>query len=276
MDRPDRPPSATARAPQGIQSMETGLRVLTGLARAGRPLALREVAQATGLSASLAHRYLASLVRSGFAVPAESPGHYTLGPEALSVGLAALSGLDAVELAGRRLRELARSTGQTGMLSVWGPAGPTCVRLFRGEALLGTDVGLGSVFPLIASATGQVFLAWLTPSLTRRAVADELRRIRAEGHGTPVPVPQTLRTRIRSDGFAEAAGHFVSDIAAIAVPVFDAQEELAAVLCLVVRRAQLDRHRDAWLRGLREAARIVEVGGRAGDQGPSSARPADA
>src|SRR4051794_9186131 len=52
---------------RGIQSVETGLHVLTALAACGGPAPRSAVAQRAGVSPSQAHRYLSSLMAAGMA-----------------------------------------------------------------------------------------------------------------------------------------------------------------------------------------------------------------
>ena len=61
-------------------------------------------------------------------------------------------------------------------ISIWSHEGPIAVRWQRTpESLISPDV-LGSVFPLLRSATGNVFLTYLPDRLTRPFVAAEVQR----------------------------------------------------------------------------------------------------
>lgn len=64
---------------QGIQSVGIGLRVLEVLASQNGAAALGAIAQASDLSASQAHRYLASLIAAGMARQDAATGRYELG-----------------------------------------------------------------------------------------------------------------------------------------------------------------------------------------------------
>ena len=66
----------------GIQSLDQGLDVMRILAQGGS-IKLKDIAARAGMSASKAHRYLASLTRAGWAVQSETA--YRLGPEAISM-----------------------------------------------------------------------------------------------------------------------------------------------------------------------------------------------
>ena len=68
------------------------------VARAGRPVALTDVAKSLGMLPSTAHRHLASLCRAGFVEQAGPSGHYDLGPAAFEFSFASLRRLDTQKL----------------------------------------------------------------------------------------------------------------------------------------------------------------------------------
>ncbi|MBS0220782.1 MAG: IclR family transcriptional regulator [Proteobacteria bacterium] len=216
---------------QGIQSVETGFAVLDVLVAGGGPMTLGEVARGAALSPSQARRYLVSLVRCGMVVQDDSTGRYDLGSSSLRVGLAALARVEAVDLATIALKELVAKTHEGGTLSVWGDGGATVVRWLRGGGIGVTSLSLGTIFPLMSSATGHVFLAYLPEDNVRAQLERELgarelslpdvwRRIGA------------LRDKVRAMGHGWLKGHFVENIRGAAAPIFDSQGELVAVLAI--------------------------------------------
>src|SRR5579859_1670404 len=74
---------------RGIQSIDTGIRLLEVLEKADGPLALKELSAKADMDPSGAHRYLASFVRCGL-VRQETDSRYDFGPLALHIGLAAV------------------------------------------------------------------------------------------------------------------------------------------------------------------------------------------
>ena len=92
----------------------------------------------------------------------------------LHLGLAALARVEAIELATTALKELVARIEEGGTLAVWGDEGPTIVRWLRGGGIGVTSLGLGTIFPLLSSATGQVFLAHLPARNTAAQLKREL------------------------------------------------------------------------------------------------------
>lgn len=214
----DQPAHQNARR-RGIQSVETGLRVLTSLAASAGPVSLSAVAQASGLSASQAHRYLASLLAAGMASQDPASGLYDLGAGAIRLGLAALARLDIFTRADAAFAAFAHRTGRTVLLAVWGDAGPTVVRWFAGNPPVITSLALGSVLPVMHSATGAVFLTW-----GDRAVMDA-----AAGASAHDGTLQRLRDEVQAEFLARVSGSVIPGLRATAAPVFDLQGRLVLV-----------------------------------------------
>ena len=75
----------------GIRSIEKGALILRCMRDAGGPLRLSDLARRAGMSRSMAHGYLVSLVRAGLVEQDRDTGRYDLGEDALQLGLAALT-----------------------------------------------------------------------------------------------------------------------------------------------------------------------------------------
>lgn len=210
---------------RGIQSIDIGLRIIEVLCRAGGPRTLKDLAQAASLPPSNCHRYLASFLRAGYVVQDDRSGRYDLGPRLLQAGLAALSRLDSMAVATETLEHLVDVTGNTGLIAVWGEAGPTIVRWMPGRTPVHTSIGTGSILPLLNSATGRVFLAFLPSRQTGAMVA---REVMQKG-GDPV----ALITAVRAAGVAQVFGDHIPGLSAAAAPVLNAHGEAAAVITLI-------------------------------------------
>ena len=158
---------------RGIQSIEIGLRVLAVLRDAGRPCSLKNIARGAGLPASNCHRYLVSFMRAGFVAQDARTGRYDLGAELVRAGLAALGRVDAMDVAMDAMERIVDETGHSGHVVLWADAGPTIVRWFHGRHAVRTSLAAGSTLPLLTSATGRIFLAFLPPRQTAALAAIE-------------------------------------------------------------------------------------------------------
>jgi len=205
---------------KGVQSVEHAFSLLEIFQSANKSIAIKELAEKSGMPASKVHHYLVSLVRCGV-VQQTTEGNYDLGSFALQLGLSALHRLEPIELAEKSARRLRDKTGETTFISVWGSHGPTIIRYFEGVQPVTVEVRAGHVLPLATSATGKVFVAWGSEYLTDQILTHEQidqKRIREIGK-------EALKMRL-----GRVEGELLPRISALAAPVFDMDGQLALVM----------------------------------------------
>ena len=228
---------------RSVQSVETSVRILRALARGGGPMALSELAAQLDMPAAKLHRYLASFVDAGM-VDHRRSGSYDLGPVAAEIGMAAVARVDVVNRAADALPALVEDTGCTAMLSVWGSRGPTVVRWERARVPLVTVLGIGSVLPILHTATGRAFIAYLPERVVEEALLSDAE----DGTGAEIAA---IRESVRRTGLATADQTFIPGLFALARPVLDLQGHAEAVVTLIAtQRSLLDEDAPVWQRFL--------------------------
>ena len=215
------------RGSRGIQSIDTGIRLLEVMEKADGPLALKELSTRAEMDPSSAHRYLASFVRCGL-VRQDSDSRYDFGPLALQIGLAAVRRIEPVQLIEEALPALVKETGHTALLCVWSNRGPTVVHWQRSRIPFVTNLGLGSVLPICRSATGAVLVAFLPEAVTADAIAAEARREQVDRAAFARAVERARKTRLASvdDGV-------IPGLAAVSSPVLHWNGEAVAAVTLI-------------------------------------------
>lgn len=232
----------SASRQRGIQSIEVGGQVLLALVNHGRSMALKELAMASGMAAAKAHPYLVSFGRIGLIEQDPATGFYRLGPLALQLGMISLQQVTPVQIAAPLIAELARASGHTVALAVWGTLGATIVRLEESPAAVHVNMRHGTVFSLTGTASGRLFAAYLDPVLVERLLEEERRR---DGPGPGAAEPgmpnrpkvsswrafQPQLAEVRARGLSRSIGEIVPGISAMAAPVLGADGviELAVV-----------------------------------------------
>ena len=222
------------KARAGIQSVEVGFALLDVLARASGPLMLRDLAAQADMSAAKAHRYLVSFQRLGLVVQDAASTRYELGPATLRLGLATLSQQDAVKMARARLPALMEQTGQTLALAVWGNHGPTLVHWQESPLAVPVNLRLGDVMPMLSSATGRCFAAFLGHGVgsdqARVLIEHEMAQAKAVGRQdvpTSAKALETMVRETRQQGLGRVRNVLLPGIAGFCAPVFDADGHLA-------------------------------------------------
>ena len=231
----------------GIQSVEVGFALLDVLANAHAPLMLRDLAAAASMSAAKAHRYLVSFQRLGLVVQDTSNTRYELGPATLRLGLSTLSRLDAVKMARERLPALMEAIGHTLALAVWGNRGPTLVHWQESPLSVSVNLRLGDVMPLLSSATGRCFTAFMAPEGQLDKIKPLLKEEMALAHKlgrTDVPANLTavraLQTETRQQGLGRVVNVLLPGVSGLCAPVFDADDHLALGVVALGSSANFD------------------------------------
>lgn len=227
----------------GIQSVEVGFGLLQALSMAPGPLMLRDLAAAAGMNAAKAHRYLVSFQRLRLVAQDAGSARYDLGPAALQLGLAALERLDAVKLARERIVPLTQQIGHTLALAVWGNHGPTIVHWEESPRAVTVNLRLGDVLPLLATAAGRCFAAFLPPEaiapLLKREIAGATKHRRTELPATMAGA-RALLEEVRQRGMARVADARLAGSAGFCAPVFDADGHLVLGLLALGASANSD------------------------------------
>jgi len=264
----------------GIQSVEVGFSLLQVLSASPGALMLRDLAAAAGMSAAKAHRYLVSFQRLELVTQDPGTTRYDLGPAALKLGLASLSRLDSVKLARQRLGPLMEQIGQTLALAVWGNQGPTIVHWEESPQAVTVNLRLGDVMPLLSSATGLCFSAFMAQPAGSRGEKSPTTRPPAQDRLTPLlrdelarmhklarkDVPKTmaevtaLLEEVRRRGLARVVDTLLPGVAGFCAPVFDADGHLVLGMVAMGSMANFDPAWDgAVARPLAAAARQLSA-----------------
>jgi DNA-binding IclR family transcriptional regulator len=227
----------------GIQSIEVGFRLLDVLTHEPRAMMLRDLAQRAGMSPAKAHRYLVSFLRLGVVAQDPLSGRYELGGFALQLGLARLARVDGVKLARIALAELRDRLDLTVGVAVWGNQGPTMVHWMESSHPAKASLKLGDVMPLLSSATGLLFAAYLPPSKTtamlERELADSRRSSHMSGPRTREELERVLAD-VRQHEAARVEGMLLPTIHAFCMPVFDSTGDLALGLVALGHEGAFD------------------------------------
>jgi flavin reductase (DIM6/NTAB) family NADH-FMN oxidoreductase RutF/DNA-binding IclR family transcriptional regulator len=153
---------------------------------------------------------------------------------ALDLGIGTLSHLHAVRLATPMLTELSRRLDKTLALCVWGNHGPTVTRWEVSREPVSFNLPTGLVLPVLRSASGLAFAAYLPRSMTCDLIESELRQAPAGMDSL-----DELLAGVRADGVAtlNASDSFHdmygTHIDAASVPVFDSQGMIALAFTML-------------------------------------------
>jgi DNA-binding IclR family transcriptional regulator len=216
----------TGQASRGrVASAHRSLAVLEALAAEGS-LGTTEVARRTGMSASTASRQLGTLLDGGLVEFDEATHRYRLGLRLVHLGNAVLARLDVRDVARPHLERLAASVGETVTLSVPGEDDAITVDFVPTDRYIQGVTRLGRPSVGHATSAGKVMLAFSGRQpeaplavYTPRTITD------------PAALERELG-RIRRQGWADAYEEREPELNAIAAPIWDSRDGLAAIAAL--------------------------------------------
>lgn len=269
------PSRAPTREKTAIQVIERMMSLLDALAARTGAVSLKELATATALHPSTAHRILNDMVVGRFVDRGEQPGTYRLGMRLLELGNLVKARLSVREASIEAMREVHQRTGQTVNLSVrQGDEIIYIERAYSERSGMQVVRAIGGRAPLHLTSSGKLFLAADDPRLVRAYAT----RTGLAGHTrnsiTELPKLERELSLVRARGYARDNEELELGVRCIAASIRDDSGRLVAGLSL---SAPAERMNDEWVSDLTAAAQHIsqQLGYVAeGETGtPAAARP---
>lgn len=215
-----------------INSVQRAADVLLYFAHAEKSdSGITEVAKDLGLSKAAVHRLITSLRSRGLLQIDENSRRYSLGPNALLLGLSALNRLDVRRLAAAELPAMSADTGETATLSVRAGTGRIYVDQVTPNREVIMSVSIGVQYPLHAGSSSKAFLAFLPPDEIAQYLAKPLVGLTSATVTNRKTLARELK-EIVERGWAQSQGERQSGASSVAAPVFNHLGAPVAVLSL--------------------------------------------
>lgn len=184
----------------GTRAVVRAVTVLKALGRSSSAYGITELGTATGLSKATVFRLLGALENEGMVARDGVNGAYRLGPEIITLGASALSTTDLREVAHQELIRLTEESGETSTLEILTGGDVLVVDEVQGRFLFSATPEIGRRWPIHATSTGKVLIAFAEPRrpiprltryskrtiVTRSALERELERVKQHGYAFAV------------------------------------------------------------------------------------------
>jgi DNA-binding IclR family transcriptional regulator len=195
-------------------------------------LGVREAARRTGMSSSAAGRIMQAMRDLGVLNQDIKTLQYSLGSRVLTWSGVYSATLDIRNISLPSLQKLHRETQETISLYVLEGNERVCVERIESSQNVRIVARVGRRLPLYAGSAGKVFLAFM-PEDRRDEILSSIELVAL----TPKTItnPEVLINEleaIRMQGFAVSSGEWLLDAAGVATPIFDQNNEIAAVLTI--------------------------------------------
>ncbi len=221
------PAPGAADPARGTTAVDRGAELLVRVLESEQPVALSDLASASGIPKSTASRLVSALERQGLIEQDGERGRLRPGPAILRVAERSMLERSVVEMAGPSLDALGELTGETINLAVPARHGVEHIAQVESRHFLGAGQWLGRSVEYHCTAVGKVFLAF------GRATMPAQPNTRLTEH--TIVDPARLRAElevVRRREFATAVDELEVGLAAIAAPVRGAAGEVVAALSI--------------------------------------------
>jgi IclR family acetate operon transcriptional repressor len=215
------------QAARGTTAVDRSADLLLRVLESEEPVALTELASASGIPKSTASRLVSALERRGLIEQDGQRGRLRPGPAILRVAERGMLERNVVELARPTLDALAQASGETINLAVPGRHGVEHVAQVDSRHFLGTGQWLGRLVDYHCTAVGKVFMAFGRATLATQPLAKH-------APGT-ITDPRRLRSEleaVRRTECATAVDELEPGLAAMAAPVYGARGDVIAALSI--------------------------------------------
>ncbi len=218
-----------ASPPQGAQAALRAIRLLKLFTPERREMSLGDVSQIAGLNKTTTHRLLRALQSEAMIDQNSATGLYRLGPGLMALGVQALSSSDLRLRVRPMLKRLAKDSGETVTLEV--PIDDSMLILdeVTGDHVIGAGGNVGTRWPLHATSTGKVVIAFDDSGILRLGeVLQSLTKNTIVDHG----VLERQLGSIRRRGFAESVDELEDGFSGVAAVIRGGLGEVLGALSI--------------------------------------------
>ncbi|ANF83209.1 IclR family transcriptional regulator (plasmid) [Acinetobacter sp. NCu2D-2] len=225
----------------GVQSLEVGLGVLDALITHRTPMMLKELAEALSMHPAKVHRYVVSLVRMNYAKQLED-GRYALGDQAWRLGLQCIQRTDVIQAAQPHIQALHREIHCGLQISRWTSQGPLIVQFIEPDQPVSVITRVGSIMPLLNSATGRAFASFLPENVVKPLLEREwIEKQKQDLSVYPANWEEFLELKqdIVAKGAATVSGDMLVGVNSFCVPVFNVHGDIEFCIAALGSEAYL-------------------------------------
>lgn len=193
------------------------------------------------------YRLLNSMTENQYLSYSSETGRYTLGEKFTATYVSLDERVSRLrDVASPFLRQLAEDVQETVKLTVLSGMQSYTVASFEGNKPLRIRIATGAVFPLHAGASGKVLMCTLSDSAVQSYYANYGVRYTDKTIMNPEAMIKEL-SEIRRRGYAIDDNEYMSEIKAIAVPVYDQYNAIIASISISYPSPHRDHIDRQWL-----------------------------
>jgi DNA-binding IclR family transcriptional regulator len=238
--------------PQTASVVDRVLQVLACVARAGHPIAAKQIAADIGTPLSTVYRHLAALRQSGLLQEHSNTGLFEPGPTGVQLAWGFDQSSHLVSQSRDEIRELVARTGESVGLMVYLNAQLVCLALTESEHPLRCSFARGRAHSMVRGASAKALLAFLPQPLQRDLIAAQL--------GDDPAAQAALRhqlSEIRSKGYALSESEVDVGVWGVSAALLSESGRLEGALSLMAPCVRAAPRAAEFIRLTRDAAERI-------------------
>lgn len=215
-----------------VQSVARALSLVEILAAEKRDLSLMEISKKAGWPKSTVHGLIATLRDYHIVDQSESTGHYRLGIRLFELGNIVKRSWDISEIAKPYLRKLSNELNEMVQLAMEDKGEVLYVEKIDSNRMMRIVSEIGIRLPMHCSGLGKVLLAYKEEKEVKKILKE--KGMRPMTSRTIVTISEFLRETalIRERGYAMDDQEIMDGLRCVAVPIFDADDEVNYALSI--------------------------------------------
>lgn len=206
-------------------------------------MGVTEISKSLSLGKSAIHRFLSTLVESGYVRKTAHNRKYCPTLKTFTIGAMIRDRINLVDQARMHMKDLANETGESVFLSVYSSGKVAYLDKVDSRELLKIDLPLGRRAPAHCTAPGKVFLSNLQP----QDLEDYLKHNKLVAHtNNTINSSKALKSeldKVRKQGYAIDNEETLEGVRCVAAPIFDELGNVISAISLVGPSVRLSEER---------------------------------
>jgi DNA-binding IclR family transcriptional regulator len=218
--------------PSGTSTLDLALHIVDYLASQGQSVSLAQIAKNFSASKATVYRHLVTLQRHNFVRQDPETSRYEPGIKLLVLGEAVRNRFQVATTAHAELSALRERTGQAVTICGLVDRKLIVLDLLHGRTVIEFGTRPGTELSIHATAHGKVWLAFGDRALLEALITAPLHVWTPKTLVAPEQLSDAV-ARVQKQGWATAADELITAVNALAAPVFNHNNEIAASIAMV-------------------------------------------
>ena len=238
-------------------SVKKAFQILELISRTNNGLGISELAKRLEMSKGTVHGIISALDELGAIIRDPLTKKYTLGFTLFELGRLAYSQIDLKDLARPVMEDLMEKTGESIFVGVLNGERVTILDVVESRRDLKITSPRGTTIPLLAGATGKVFLAAMDEKQAGKIIRKKgLTRFTEHSITDPDTFLQEVK-RAKEKGYGTDYEEYITGVRAVASPIHGKRHLISAIWVVGFKATLDDRKMEDLIRDTRDAAQEI-------------------